>query len=381
LQYSGKENPTLEPSIDLHVKELVNLVRKYATSTAATKPSKPMDLAEKIPFFTLDVISQVGLGQAFGDLKADKDLNNYLKSSEVGLRVGNTAFAMGIAWLRDTPIIGPAISPSEKDESGFGNMMAQTRKIVEARRMKSTEDKSDMFASFVRHGISGSDLFQEVFEQIIAGSDTTSAAIRAILFYVISNPRVYAKLQSEIDEAVQGGTAPASPGIISDAAVRRLPYLGAIVREGMRMLPPVANIFSKVTPDEGDVVTIDNKEYYIPGGTLIGYSAMNMHRNNRTVYGEDCGTFRPERWLIDTNDVDAKDHLTRMTKTNDLIFGYGRWVCLGRSVALIEIHKCIFELFRHFDLSFTNPLEPWKVINSLGLWEIKDMWVDVTMRE
>jgi cytochrome P450 len=147
------------------------------------------------------------------------------------------------------------------------------------------------------------------------------------------------------------------------------------------MLPPVANIFSKVTPDEGDVVTIDNKEYYIPGGTLIGYSAMNMHRNNRTVYGEDCGTFRPERWLIDTNDVDAKDHLTRMTKTNDLIFGYGRWVCLGRSVALIEIHKCIFELFRHFDLSFTNPLEPWKVINSLGLWEIKDMWVDVTMRE
>jgi hypothetical protein len=158
LQYSGKENPTLEPSIDLHVKELVNLVRKYATSTAATKPSKPMDLAEKIPFFTLDVISQVGLGQAFGDLKADKDLNNYLKSSEVGLRVGNTAFAMGIAWLRDTPIIGPAISPSEKDESGFGNMMAQTRKIVEARRMKSTEDKSDMFASFVRHGISGSDL-------------------------------------------------------------------------------------------------------------------------------------------------------------------------------------------------------------------------------
>ena len=91
------------------------------------------------------------------------------------------------------------------------------------------------------------------------------------------------------------------------------------------MLPPVANIFSKVTPDEGDVVTIDNKEYYIPGGTLIGYSAMNMHRNNRTVYGEDCGTFRPERWLIDTNDVDAKDHLTRMTKTNDLIFGYGRW--------------------------------------------------------
>lgn len=158
LQYSGKENPTLEPSIDLHVKELVELVYKYAVPTASVEQSKPMDLAEKIPFFTLDVISHVGLGQAFGDLKADKDLQNYLKSSEEGLKIGNTAFAMGIAWLRDTPIIGPAISPSEKDANGFGNMMAQARKIINSRMTKSTDDKSDMFASFVRHGLSGNDL-------------------------------------------------------------------------------------------------------------------------------------------------------------------------------------------------------------------------------
>ena len=69
-----------------------------------------------------------------------------------------------------------------------------------------------------------------------------------------------------------------------------------------------------------------------------------------------------------------------MIKTNDMIFGYGRWVCLGKNVALIEIHKCVFELLRHFDLALSNPTEPWKTHNSLGLWEIKDMWVDVTAR-
>jgi cytochrome P450 len=74
-----------------------------------------------------------------------------------------------------------------------------------------------------------------VFEQILAGSDTTAAAIRVILFYIMSHPRVYAKLQAEIDEAVENGTAPASPGIISDTKVRQLPYLGAVVREGMRV--------------------------------------------------------------------------------------------------------------------------------------------------
>jgi cytochrome P450 len=224
-------------------------------------------------------------------------------------------------------------------------------------------------------------IVQEVFEQILAGSDTTAAAIRIILLYVMSHRRVYAKLQAEIDETVKNGVAPASPAIISDAEVRRLPYLGAVVREALRVHPPVANLFSRITPESGDIVAISGKEYFIPGGTLIGYSAWTMHRNNPALYGEDCATFRPERWLLDTSDPEKKGLLRNMTKTNDMIFGYGRWLCLGRNIALIEIHKCIFELFRHFDLSLTNPLEPWKKFNSLGLWEIKDMWVDVTARE
>lgn len=106
-----------------------------------------------------------------------------------------------------------------------------------------------------------------------------------------------------------------------------------------------------------------------------------MHRNNTALYGEDAHVFRPERWLLDESIPSEKEHLAAMTKTNDMIFGYGRWLCLGRNIALIEIHKCVFELLRHFDLELTNPSEPWKTFNSLGLWEIRDMWVDVTARE
>ncbi|KAJ4412359.1 hypothetical protein N0V91_000831 [Didymella pomorum] len=379
--YSGKENPGLEPSIDGHVQELVQLVRAYASRPASTKPLKAMDLAQKIPYFTLDVISHIGLGSPFGNLTSNKDVNDYLKSSEEGLKIGNTAFGMGLGWLRETPIIGPAISPSEKDQTGYGRMMYEARKIVDARRSKSTEGKSDMLASFIRNGVSGDDLFQEAFEQILAGSDTTAAAIRVVLLYVMSNPRVYAKLQAEIDEAVQSGTAPASPAIIADTEARTLPYLCAVVREGMRVHPPVANLFSRIAPDGGDVVTVQGKEYFIPGGTMIGYSAWSMHRNNRTLYGEDAALFKPERWFVDESNAIEKDRLKQMIKTNDMVFGYGRWVCLGRNIALIEIHKCIFELLRHFDLALSNPAEPWKTHNSLGLWEIKDMWVDVTARE
>lgn len=362
------------------MQELVQLVRTYAGQPTSTKPLKAMDLAQKIPFFTLDVISHVGLGTPFGDLKANKDVNDYLKSTEEGLKIGNTAFAMGLGWMRENPIIGPVISPSEKDLTGYGRMMAEARKLVDARTSKSTEAKSDMLASFIRNGVSGDDLFQEAFEQILAGSDTTAAAIRIILLYIMTNPRVYKKLQAEIDNAVTSGIAPASPDVISDAAARQMPYLSAVVREGMRVHPPVVNLFSRIAPDAGDVVTVQGKEYFIPGGTMVGYSAWSMHRNNTSLYGDDAAVFRPERWFVDESIPAEKEKLKQMVKTNDMIFGYGRWVCLGRNIALIEVHKCVFELLRHFDLALSNPAEPWKAHNSLGLWEIKDMWVDVTAR-
>lgn len=212
----------------------MDLVRKYAASATSNTTSERMDLSKKIPYFTLDVVSHLSLGQAFGNLLADKDQNDYLKALEEGLKIGNTVFAFGLEWLRSVPIIGPAISPSETDPSGFGRMIAEARKAIHARISKSTEEKSDMLASFIRHGVEGDDLFQETFEQILAGTDTTAAAIRIILLYIISHPRVYKALQAEIDDAVKSGQAPAS-GVISDASARQLPYLCAVVREGIRV--------------------------------------------------------------------------------------------------------------------------------------------------
>jgi cytochrome P450 len=135
-----------------------------------------------------------------------------------------------------------------------------------------------------------------------------------------------------------------------------------------------------MAPDEGDVVTIDGKEYHIPGGTMVGSCAWSMHRNNRALYGPDATSFRPERWLVDNNDAEEKERFAKMIRTNDMIFGHGRWGCLGKNIAMIEIHKCIFELFKNFDLALTNPADPWKIHNLIGLFEIKDMMVDVTTR-
>jgi cytochrome P450 len=354
---------------------------RYATSDAERETLKPMDLASKIQYLTLDVISHVGLGEAFGDLAHDKDINSYLEASEIGLRISNMSFGLGTSWLREVPVLGSFMGgPSEKDETGFGRMLAEARKSIAARLSKTTDEKPDMLTSFIRHGLEGDDLFSEVFETILAGSDTTASAIRGVLLFVMTHPRVHRKLQAEIDEAVHHGKAPASPGIISDSEARNLRYLSAVVREGMRIHPPVANLFSRVVPDAGDIVTIDDKEYFLPGGTMIGYSAWGMQRTNTSVYGPDAAVFRPERWLVDESIAEENEKLERMKKTNDMIFGYGRWSCVGKVVAQIEIHKAVFEVLRHFELALTNPHQPWNLYNCMGLHAINDMWVEVTPR-
>ena len=74
----------------------------------------------------------------------------------------------------------------------------------------------------------------------------------------------YSKLRAEIDTAISDGRISSSP--ISDADARRLPYLQACIKEGLRIWPPLTGLMDKVAPSEGDMWN----DIYIPGGTKIG---------------------------------------------------------------------------------------------------------------
>lgn len=372
--YSGKENLDLEPAIDQYVGHLVNLLRSKYMST--DERIVPVDLAEKVQFFTLDVISGVGLGRSFGMLKTDTDVDEYGKSSDEGLMLNAKLFALGMSRLAHLPIIGAVLGPSPKDKSGFGKMMATCFRYVDDRASNPTDERSDMLASFIRHGLSGDELRSEALEQIVAGSDTTAGAIRGILLLLMTNRRVYAKLQREIDDAVHKGMVPArsEDAIISGRQSWQLPYLQAVIREGMRVLPSVTNLFCRDVPPHGDEVTVDGDKISLPGGTSIGISFVAMCRN-KDVYGEDAGTFRPERWF-----EPDEERLALMKRISDLSFGVGNWMCLGKPVAQLELPKVVFELSRNFDMALVDATKPWDHRNTMGLFVIRDMWVQVSER-
>lgn len=135
------------------------------------------------------------------------------------------------------------------------------------------------------------------------------------------------KLRTEISN-----TQISSP--IRESEARQMPYLQAIIKEGLRMFPPVVGLMSKEVPPDGDV--INNK--FVPGGTKIGFGAYAIFRD-KEAWGQDAETFRPERWL----EV-SPEKLKEMEATLELVFGYGRYQCLGKTLAIMELNKIFVEV-------------------------------------
>jgi cytochrome P450 len=121
---------------------------------------------------------------------------------------------------------------------------------------------------------------------------------------------------------------------IKDAEARELPYLQAVIKEGMRIFPPVTGLFLKEAPPGGDTLN----GVFIPEGTCIGSSAFGVMRNPK-IWGKDACLFRPERWLEgDSEEIQQKD------LNLELVFGYGRYQCLGKNVARMELNKIFVEV-------------------------------------
>lgn len=185
----------------------------------------------------------------------------------------------------------------------------------------------------------------------------------------MTNPRVYRRLQVEIDNYVKNTKLPHDQ-VISSKNAETLPYLQAVIREGLRIWPPVTGLLPKKVPPKGDTIN----GVFVPGGTEIGYCAWGVHRNP-AVFGADADLFRPERWL----EADGAK-LANMKKTIELIFGYGKYQCLGQNIAWMELNKIFFELMRNFEWNIVDPTKPWESGN-VGLWLQHDLWVRISERE
>ncbi|OCK76659.1 cytochrome P450 [Lepidopterella palustris CBS 459.81] len=364
--YAGKENHHLEEDIDEQISSFISLIRRKYLSSGANL--RPMDFGRKAQYFTLDVLTKIAYGDAFGYLKRDEDVHEYIETIE-SMMPSITFFScvplannfLNRSWVRK------AFGPSPMDKKGVGKLMGVAQRVVSDRYGANRKEKMDMLGAFVRHGLPQRRVEAEVLLQIIAGSDTTATGVRATMLYLITAPRVLQKLRAEMDDAEATG-AISSP--ITNAEAKELPYLQACIKEGLRMHPPFTGLILKRVPAGGDVIG----GQFVPGHTRIAHNTWAVQRS--TIYGDDPDMFRPERWV----EADA-DMKVKMERNLELIFGYGRFGCLGKSIAYIELNKIFVELLRRFDIEVVDPTKPlWNSVN-FNMHLQHHQWVRISERE
>jgi cytochrome P450 len=285
----------LEQQLDGLIAAFVNLIERKYLSTQ-TK-FVPMDLAEKCHYFTLDAISSIAFGpeKIFGFLEKDKDVHHFIEMTVASMPVmTGLATYPAIAKVLQSPLFR-SLMPSEKDRYGLGQFIRcvdtsppqetnhetktdtnrVARQVVAERFGPDAPVRKDMVNSFLAHGLTREELESEILTTIIGGSDTTASVLTCTLLYLITSPSCYSILKGEIKDGIGQGRI-SSP--ITEHEARELPYLQAVIKEGLRINPPIAHLQTMKVPAGGDTVL----GKFLPGGTNISNALVSNFQSDQS---------------------------------------------------------------------------------------------------
>lgn len=339
--YSGKENAFLEHDVDATLTQMHDLICDKYLNRPEDGTFRVVDLSRITSYFTLDVISKIAFGQPFGFLDNDEDPFGYIENlSQFLPAIIVFGVYTELTKILKMPLLKSAL-PRSTDKRGLGRVMGFAAERVRERFGTKPLVRNDMLGAFINKGLSQGELESETLTQITAGSDSTASSLRLTLHFISTNPPVLGRLLSEAKAGI--AAAKISRPVVKDAEARRLPYLQACIKEGLRMYPPVTGLLAKRVPQGGVYVEVDGVEKFVPGGTQIAWNSWGMMRHE-SIFGPDVDIFRPERWLPRDGSDEERSRIAQMTDTVSLCFGSGRFGCLGRGIAMMELNKAIFEV-------------------------------------
>ncbi|KAJ8115733.1 hypothetical protein ONZ43_g4599 [Nemania bipapillata] len=327
------------------------------------KEGETINLGEVMAYFQVDLVSSVELGKAWGNLSQNTDTFGFLRMGETVVpAVQSISYLPTARAIYTSQWFMKLFGPKKTDTSGLGLFQGVLEKEVEHRfnNKEKPDEARDILSEWMKTDLSAEECQLDLSLLMPAGTETSIMTIRGTLLLLMSSPAIYRKLKQEIKDGIASGII-SSP--VSNEEAKSLEYMQAVLRESMRLMAPINFGFPKRVPASGD--TICGK--YLPPGTDV-YANIFRMMHSKEVFGTDADLFRPERFL--ESELDVK----QMVKVVDLVFGGGRFVCLGKALAMIELNKifieanskCVLTLFpqllRNFDFQIAMPEKPWERI-------------------
>ncbi|CAK7239650.1 MAG: hypothetical protein STHCBS139747_001084 [Sporothrix thermara] len=117
-----------------------------------------------------------------------------------------------------------------------------------------------------------------------------------------------------------------------------LPYLNAVLKEGLRLFPSIPMSLPRHVPAGGRF--IDGT--WLPEGTIVSCQPYTMHRYEEAVFPQP-DTFNPDRWLGSDPQLDAE------MNRRFFAFSNGGRGCLGKHLAMAEMKLLLRDVYMQFE--------------------------------
>lgn len=299
-----------------------------------------LDIAEGMMRLTLEIV-----GKALFDAEVSSD------AADVGESV-SSAMKLVMGQLVSLVPIPPNVPTprNRKIRSAVDKLDAVIFRLVAQRRQEGG-DRGDLLSILLEskdehgRGMSDQQVRDEAMTLFLAGHETTANALTWTLYLLAKNPEVRGRVEAELD---------AYAGPLTYEALAKLPLVLAVLKEAMRLYPPVYLLARRAIAP----VTLGGQP--VRPNTLVFVNILGMHRNPR--YFPDPDAFVPDRFLGDAE--------KKLPRNAYLPFGGGPRICIGNHFALMEGHVLLATLLRRHRFHLLDDaavaLEPLITLRPLG---------------
>ena len=262
-----------EESIDTTLMELVDSMEQAARSNDGK-----IDMTHWMQLFAIDVLMQIAFSESLGFMKTGGDVEGVLAAivgrfdhwghwaaapeldyvvnkSKLSSYLRTFGMTLSRLWQASTPE-----TSGNSPLASVGMAKLQSRSIANEKEKKEGlhRAQTDLLDKFLTGQATHPSLLSDpyllgiVMSTIGAGADTTGGTLTYTLYLLAKNPHAKEKLYAELRDALAQGTVASSnsgaPKWRWNEVNTKLPYLDAVLKESMRLIPIAAWGLDRVVP-------------------------------------------------------------------------------------------------------------------------------------
>ncbi|TLD07867.1 hypothetical protein PgNI_11085 [Pyricularia grisea] len=317
-----------------------------------------INVTELATYYSVDMMSELVFGHSLGLLDGNPQYVSWVHAMLSGLR-----WVVLTAVLMQVPLLGSLLHALATGpmKGIVGAHYRLASELVDRRLDQKPEQagKPDVWSFVIGRqqqsekrgkgvkGLTRDDMHVAASMLMIVGTETSATVLCGVMYYLgqKANRHVHDKLALEIRSTIRHSEEVHNdPGLLV-----RLPYLNAVLQEGLRMYMP-GGITPRVVPEGGATICGE----YVPAGTRVAYHSPAAF--NSPINFTRAGEFLPERWLNPDDPEFAGDRRQVVQP-----FSVGPRSCTGKDLAWAELRMFVAKVIWHFDVVVCPESEDWIV--------------------